>query len=78
MIDRRGGWHPEPREFMHKGKILVGLFLVMCGIGAFISMMGNPRVSTLHGSDVLGLIASGLCLGFGSALVTGRLIFRRG
>ena len=57
-------------------RILVGLFMLMCGTGAFISNMGNPRVASLHGSDVMGLIASGLCVGFGLAMLLARLMFR--
>jgi hypothetical protein len=61
---------------MRRPRIFVGLFGLMSGTGAFISMLGNPRVQTLHGSDVVGLIASGLCFGFGLALLLGRLMFR--
>lgn len=39
--------------------------------------MSNPRVATLHGSDVIGLLASGSCFGFGLALLITSLIFRR-
>jgi hypothetical protein len=61
---------------MHRRRIFVGLFMLMCGTGAFISNMGNPRVASLHGSDVMGLIASGLCVGFGLAMLLARLMFR--
>ena len=59
-----------------KARIVVGWFVLLSGVPPLINAMGNPRVATLHGSDVMGLIASGLCLGFGLALLISRLIFR--
>ena len=59
-----------------KARIVVGLFVMLSGVPPLINAMGNPRVATLHGSDVMGLLASGLCLGFGLALLISRLIFR--
>jgi hypothetical protein len=47
----------------------------MSGMPPLINAMGKPRVATLHGSDVMGLFASGLCFGFGSALLISKLIF---
>jgi hypothetical protein len=53
------------------------LFVVLLSaVPPFINAMGNPRIATLHGSDVMGLFASGLCFGFGLALLISRLIFR--
>jgi hypothetical protein len=48
----------------------------MFGAFALLRMIGNPRVQTLHGSDVLGLIASGLCFGAGVALLLSKIMFR--
>jgi len=48
----------------------------MFGTFALFGMLGNPRVGTLHGSDMVGLIGSGLCFGFGLALLLRRLTFR--
>lgn len=59
-----------------KARIVVGLFVLLAGLPPFIKAMGNPRVATLHGSDVMQLLASGLCFGFGLALLISRLIFR--
>ncbi|MGI8988390.1 MAG: hypothetical protein ACR2I2_02260 [Bryobacteraceae bacterium] len=59
-----------------KARIVVGLFVLLSGVPPLINAMGNPRVATLHRSDVMELLASGLCLGFGLALLIGRLIFR--
>jgi hypothetical protein len=61
---------------MRKRRIFVGLFVLMCGTGPFFSMLGNPRVAALHGSDIGGLIALGLCVGFGLALLLSKLMFR--
>jgi hypothetical protein len=59
-----------------KARILVGLFVLLSAVPPFINAVGNPRIATLHGSDVMGLFASGLCFGFGLALLISRLIFR--
>jgi hypothetical protein len=64
-----------------KARIIVGLFVLMSGLPPLSNAMSNPAMSnplvaTLHGSDVMGLLASGLCLGFGLALLISRLIFR--
>ena len=56
--------------------IFIGLLVLVSGFPPFVNAMGNPRVATLHGSDVLGLFASGLCVGFGSALLITTLAFR--
>jgi hypothetical protein len=58
-----------------KARILVGWFVLLSGVPPLINALGNPRVATLHGPDVGGLLASGFCLGFGLALLIGRLIF---
>jgi hypothetical protein len=59
-----------------KARMVVGWFVLLSGVPPLINALGNPRVATLHGSDVMGLLASGLCLGFGLALLISRLIFR--
>jgi hypothetical protein len=51
-------------------------FMLMCGVPPLINAMGNPRLAALHGPDVMGLFASGLCFGFGLALLIIRFIFR--
>jgi hypothetical protein len=56
-------------------RIFVGEFVLVSGFPPFINAMGNPRVATLHGSDLMGLVASGWCCGFGLALLLSRLIF---
>ena len=61
---------------IRKARMFVGLFVLLSGLPPFINAMSSPRVATLHGPDVMGLFASGLCFGFGLALLIGRLIFR--
>ena len=41
---------------------------LLFGILVLANVLGNPRIATLHGSDVVQLIAVGLC--FGVALTT--------
>jgi hypothetical protein len=57
-------------------RIIAAVFLLMFGALALVRMIGNPRVQALHGSDVLGLLASGLCFGAGIALLLRRIILR--
>jgi hypothetical protein len=38
-----------------------------------LNNLGKPRVEALHGSDVGGLVASGICLGIGFVGLMGRL-----
>ena len=59
-------------------RIIVGLFMLMLGVPPLLNALGNPRVQALHGADVLGLIASGLVIGFGLGLLLSKLIFRGG
>ena len=47
---------------------------LLFGIMAFINIIGNPRLATLHGSDIVQLIAVGMC--FGVALATLVVFFR--
>jgi len=70
-----GGLRPVPKDLMRKRRIFVGLFVLLCAAGPFVSMMGNPRVAALHGSDVLGLIGLGLCVGFGLGLLLCKVMF---
>jgi hypothetical protein len=41
---------------------------LLFGVMSFSNVIGNPRVAALHGSDVLQLIASGMCFGAAIAL----------
>ena len=60
---------------MNRRRTLLPFFIpLLFGFMAFLNMLGNPRVATLYGSDVVGLIAIGICLGFAFA---GLVIFLR-
>jgi hypothetical protein len=59
-------------------RLIVGLFMLMLGVPPLLNALNNPRVQTLHAPDALGLMASGLCFGFGLALLLSKLLFRRG
>ena len=48
---------------------------LLLGLMSLVNVIGNPRVATLHGSDVVQLIGTGMC--FGVALAT-LIVFLRG
>jgi hypothetical protein len=65
------------REQRHRRiRIIVGLFMLLLGAPPLWNALGNPRIQALHGADVLGLIASGLVIGFGLGLLLSKLLFR--
>jgi hypothetical protein len=57
-----------------KRKIVPFIVPLLFGIMSFSSSISNPRVAALHGSDVLQLMASGMC--FGAAIVLGVVFVR--
>ncbi len=63
------------QQRQRRRRIIVGLFMLMLGVAPLLNALGNPRVQALHGVDVLGLIASGLCFGFGLGLLLIKLVF---
>ncbi len=60
---------------MKKSSRFTGLALALMGATVLLNNLGNPRVEALHGSDILGLIASGMLLGIGFVGLMGRLRF---
>jgi len=52
---------------MKKRSLFTGLGLTWLGAMVLLNNLGKPRVEALHGSDVLGIMASGFC--FGGAFV---------
>jgi hypothetical protein len=50
---------------MKKRSRYTGLGLVWLGSMVLLNNLGKPRIEALHGSDVWGLVASGICLGTG-------------
>jgi hypothetical protein len=68
---------PEKRKRRQRNtRMIVGLFMLMGGVPPLVNALGNPRVQTLHTPDVMGLIAAGLCFGFGLGLLLSKLMFR--
>jgi hypothetical protein len=60
---------------MKKSSRLTGLALTVFGAMVLLNNLGKPRVEALHGTDVLGLVASGLLLGIGFVGLMGLLSF---
>jgi hypothetical protein len=61
---------------MQKHSRLTGLFVALFGVMALLSSLSKPRVEALHGSDILGLVASGICFGVAFVGLIGRLKVR--
>ena len=60
---------------MKKSSRFTGLVLGLLGAMVLLNNVGKPRVEGLHGSDVMGLVASGMLLGIGFVGLMGRLNF---
>ena len=60
---------------LKKSSRFTGLVLALLGAMVLLNNLGKPRVAALHGSDVLGLVASGMLLGVGFFGLMGRLNF---
>ena len=58
---------------MKEGSRFTGLVLALLGAMVLLNDLGKPWVEALHGSDILKLVASGICLGIGFVGVIGRL-----
>lgn len=50
----------------------VALAILMFGVFALVNSISNPRLKALRGSDILQLLAVGLCFGSGIALLVHR------
>jgi hypothetical protein len=61
------------KELREKSSRFTGLALALMGVMKLLNDLGKPRVEALHGSDVLGLVASGGLLGVGFVGLMGRL-----
>ena len=57
------------------GAVELGL-VVLLGVVVLLSNLGKPRIAALHGSDILGLISSGICFGVAFVGLMGRLQLR--
>ena len=58
---------------MQKGSRITGLFLLLPGLMSLFSSLSKPRVQSLHGADILGLVACGMCFGVAFVGLIGRL-----
>ncbi len=47
--------------------------MTLLGAMVLLNNLGKPRVEELHGADVAGLVASGICLGICIVGLIGRL-----
>jgi len=56
---------------MNRRRLGVFIFLMMFGIFSLLSGLNSPRLSGAHGSDILKLVASGICFGMGFGLLLG-------
>jgi len=61
---------------VRKTRLSVFAFLLLFGVFALLNSLNNPRIQGLHGSDVVRLIAVGLCFGVGFGLLMGGRKFR--
>ena len=61
---------------MRKSSRLTGLFVVLIGVMALTSSLSKPRIEALHGSDIVGLVGAGMCLGVGFVLLLGKIRVR--
>jgi hypothetical protein len=61
---------------MHKSSRFTGLVLALLGLMVLFNNLGKPRIEALHGSDVVGLVASGVCFGVAFVGLIGRLKIR--
>jgi hypothetical protein len=65
----RSSW--RERGFMRKRRVILFAFLLMLGLFPLLNSLSNPRLEALHKSDLVQLIASGLCFGLGFGLLLG-------
>jgi hypothetical protein len=65
---------------MKKRSIFTGLGFALMGTMALLNNLGKPRIEAahLHGSDILGLVASGMLFGLALFLLISGLVFKNG
>ena len=59
-----------------KSSRFTGLVAALLGLTVLLSNLSKPRVETLHGSDIMGLVASGICFGVAFVGLIGKLKIR--
>ena len=60
---------------MRRRRVFLFVFLLMFGSFALLGIMNKPRFETYKKSDVVQLIASGLCFGIGIGVLVGKRKF---
>jgi hypothetical protein len=55
---------------------ITGLLVALLGVMTLLASLSKPRMEALHGSDVVGLIGSGMCFGVAVVGLLGRLKLR--
>ena len=58
-----------------KSSRITGAFLILFGVMPLLNSLSNPRLAAAHGSDLLKLIAVGVCFGIGAFLLAGLFRF---
>jgi hypothetical protein len=56
-------------------RVFIFVFLLIFGLLGLLRIIDNPRIKMLHGSDVVQLIATGLCFGVGFGVLFGKRKF---
>ena len=64
---------------MKKRSLFPGLGLALLGTMVLLNNLGKPRIEAagLHGSDILGLVASGFCFGNAFAMLLMGFVTRK-
>jgi hypothetical protein len=81
MLQRESDLNPDHSgctiAAMNKGRSsrIAGVFFILFGVLALLNSLSNPRLAAAHGSDVVKLIAVGLCFGVGALLLAGLFRF---
>ena len=61
----------EVKCAMGKGRVIPIVFLLLFGLFSLLNSLSNPRIETLHGADILRLVAAGLCFGVALGILIG-------
>ena len=57
---------------MRNRRVVFLVLMFMFGLFALLGSMSGPRFEAFHGSDVVQLVASGLCFGVGFGVLLGK------
>ena len=60
---------------MSKRRMFLFVFLILFGIFAVMNVLSRPRLSAVHGADIVQLIAAGFCVGIGVGVLMGGRTF---